>query len=195
MSITTSASQRGISDFETLSRRDFIQITSLVAGGLLAGGCGLARTQITVDRFLRISTVLTGFSDLNSRTAQTYLDALTDIPGNEKALSRLYKKGGFDDERPPRSYKEMMENLTGRRLQDDPELKAIAADVARCWYRGIYSTRKRDGAGPPTPEGKEIVADFDGSLAWRSVRYTHPVSRCGSPGDWSRAPADNGFQA
>ncbi|WP_437850274.1 sugar dehydrogenase complex small subunit [Sorangium sp. So ce363] len=160
-----------------MGRRRF----ALFLCALLAAAAGLARHVVRgraatpLDRFLALSTVLTGVGDLARDHAQIYLDCLLARPEQAAALADLYTRAGLVGDAPACP----LDDLTARGVFADARLRALADEILLFWYTGQYDAA--DG---------RALATYEGSLAWRSLPYTSAPGICGGAmGSWGEPPA------
>jgi len=172
----------------SLSRRSFLSVLlSFAVGSALTevataftifgfGRKKAAPAELTVNEFIAISAILTGFSpeELNRDLAATYLGALTGRSG-EFSLRDLYELAGFGSRVPPRGIADV-ERLGV--FASEPS-KALAEEVIYVWYSGTYTG----------PTGEAVVASHDAALAWKAIPWTTPTTYCsGALGSWAEAP-------
>jgi hypothetical protein len=188
-------------DPAAVSRRRFLQLMGVLAGGALGACAGAeqrtlfeagsrgtstpvvvfpsppaAEAQATpapeLAQFLALSVALTGVPNLDLRLAQVYWDSLT-ASGQQAALTGLLERAGLagGGEAPA------LEALQSAGLFDDPEARRLAGEITKLWYTGVYT------------QGEEpAVATFTDALAWKMLRFTKPATVCGSFGFWAIRP-------
>ena len=159
-----------------MARRQFVLILSTlaVAGAM---GCGEdERAELSpIAHFMALSSLLTGFGDLDQRHGEIYLRALRENPGSASALDDLLAKAGYGGNAPPRA----LADLARRGIFRDERLRALSDTITLWWYTGVYEGRD----GP-------AVATYTESLGWRSLPYTNAPSTCGpGMGFWAEPPA------
>lgn len=124
-----------------------------------------------LGRFLALSTLLTGFENLDPVLGQVYMDSFgADVP-----LEDLYNAAGFQGETAPQSLAE----LESRGFFNNQGLNEAAGKIMNAWYSGTYTG----------PDGSPVVATFVDALVWRAIRFTKPQTICGYPFFWEEAPA------
>ncbi|WP_437603119.1 sugar dehydrogenase complex small subunit [Sorangium sp. So ce590] len=170
---TSTASSRAI---VRMGRRRFaLFISTLLAAAGLAGHVIRGRAATPLDRFLALSTVLTGVGDLARDHAQIYLDCLLARPEQAAALEDLYARAGLAGDAPACT----LDELTARGVFADRRLRALADEILLLWYTGEYDAA--DG---------RALATYEGSLAWRSLPYASAPGTCGGAmGFWGEPPA------
>jgi hypothetical protein len=188
-----------------LSRRDFLKGAGLLlAGGLLAAcGSGVepgwqagdyyrtptpasllpspmpgAETPFPQDlaSFLALSSVLTGFDDLDPELGQVYLHSLQENPEFSGGLPRLYEGAGMIEGSAPGS----IADLESAGLFSEEASRSLADHIIELWYTGLYGQ-----------EDEQTVATFVDALAWKSITFTKPPTICGSFGFWAERPKGN----
>jgi hypothetical protein len=187
-----------------LNRRDFLRGAALLLGGGLLAACGTPteegwqagdywRTPTPashletpaagntpapegLEAFLALSSVLTGFDDLDPELGQVYLQSLQDNPEFGDGLDGLYEQAGVASGNLPDS----VEALEQAGVFEEEATRSLADKIISLWYTGIYE------------QGEEqAVATFVDSLAWKSLTFTKPLTICGSFGFWSERPKGN----
>jgi hypothetical protein len=147
---------------------------SIGAGGSPSPG----GTVLSLDQFMQLSKVLTGFNDLNdTASGRLYLDALVAQPEKAERLVELWTTGGFDSATPPTS----VADLEARGVFGDEALAELADMITANWYTGTYTTA----------DGELRVATYTNALAWRALGYrqTGPSTCGGAFGHWAIQPA------
>lgn len=125
-------------------------------------------------QFLALSTVLTGFDDLNADLGGLYLAQLQEHPSLAMKPGQLLEQLAVDPQAPP-----SLEALEQAGLfETDTPTRALIDKILEYWYTGIYD------AG----EEQQIATTVD-ALAWRSLSYTRAPSVCGPhPDYWAERP-------
>ncbi len=131
-------------------------------------------SQLGLEGFLALSSLLTGIDNLNPQVGQIYLDSLEASSQFEVSPADLYRQAGFTEAAAPRA----IEDLERRGLFAQEATRALADKIIEYWYSGVYDTA----------EGEQAVATFADALVWRAVRYTKPLTLCAAPGFWAAAP-------
>jgi hypothetical protein len=126
-----------------------------------------------LDSFLALSTVLTGFENLDPALGQVYLGSLQEDPELGGGLPGLYEQAGVLSGSPPDS----IAALESAGIFDQESTRSLADRIIELWYTGIY-----------TQGEEQVVATFVDSLAWKSLTFTKPPTICGSFGFWSARP-------
>ena len=180
-----------------LQRRRFLAGTLSAAVAAALGGCregqggrGLARagqsptaTPVAgaaapaqspeLQRFLALSTLLTGYDQLDQDAGQRYLAALQTPPSGGMTLDQLYQATGFGGSTPPASY----DALAATGALNQPAAKATAAAIAAYWYTGQVAATG------------ETVVTYRDALGWEALKFTRAPGMCGGAfGFWSAAP-------
>jgi hypothetical protein len=130
-----------------------------------------------LERFMRISRVLTGVEDLaDEGSGRRYLGALLGRADGASRLTRLWRTGGFDGPNPPAS----VADLVASGIYEQAELGQLADLITGNWYSGMFAT----------PDGEQDVATYTGALAWRALGYrpAGPSTCGGAFGHWADAP-------
>jgi hypothetical protein len=136
-----------------------------------------AARKVSLDEFMRISRVLTGFDDLSDdTTGRQYLDALQSSADGGRLLEQLWELGGFEGAESPAST----DDLAVRGLYDVPGLAELADAVTASWYSGTHVA----------PSGERRVATYTDALAWRALGYkpSGPSACGGAFGHWADRP-------
>jgi hypothetical protein len=129
--------------------------------------------SLSLEQFLALSAVLTGFNQLNPELGQVYLASLQTHPELELTPRDLYEQIEFDLESPP-----TLEAITETGVFEDEQLRPVADKILEYWYTGIY---ERDG--------EQVVATTVDSLTWKAMTFTPPLTICGpGPGFWAEEP-------
>lgn len=147
-----------------LTRREVLEYGAAgMAAIAVPGFAAESNAQRNLDTFMKVSTTLTGKSDLNPITSERIFRAM----------------GGHS-----RKYLEPLERLAGK-LGQPPSTwadadRSTAADIMRAWYLG------KVGDGP----GAEVVS-YEHSLMYDAVSGAlEPRTFCASqPGYWAEKPA------
>jgi hypothetical protein len=128
-----------------------------------------------LERFLALSSLLTGFDDLNPVLGAVYLDALRNRPDPAVTLGALYERAGFGGGAAPDS----LEALEAAGVFAEEEMSALADTILTNWYTGVYDTA----------EGEQAVATYVDALVWQAAGYLKPRTVCGPyPGFWRERP-------
>ena len=161
-----------------LSRRDFIRFCSVAAVGAsiipLIEGCTEKNIEFGNTEFMKLSSVLTGFSEteLDKTLAAAYQTSLTDFPPAKTTLKELYISLNINSNKIPSD--EEIENV----ITKNPEYKKLADTLITYWMSGIYKTK--DGMK---------VSDYEKMYAWKSTGYLIPNAQCrGDFGFWQNKP-------
>lgn len=129
---------------------------------------------LDLERFLALSSVLTGFDDLNPALGAVYLQSLQQRSDPAVTLVELYDRVGFGGPSGPQTA----EVLEATGVFEREEVSALADTIITYWYTGIY-----DNDGEPT------VATYVDALVWQAVDYLKPRTICGPfPGFWRERP-------
>lgn len=185
-----------------LTRRAFLRAGSNLATGLILAACVAPREQLTVGemarplelsnlpgpapvtpvavsevpalaQFLTLSTVLTGYDNLDPALGKVYLDSIDQSGDFEMTVDELAQAVGLPSDAPPTTA-----DLEAAGLFDDPAARSLADAILNMWYTGIYTTA----------DGEQAVATYVGALVWRAITFTKPLTVCGSPGFWAQPP-------
>jgi hypothetical protein len=131
------------------------------------GGLGL-------NEFLALSSVLTGFDDLNPTLGRVYLGAAQARQDPAATLRDLYERAGFASASPPTTT----DDLAAAGIFADKPLGTLADTIARYWYSGMI------GEGD-----HQVVVTYVDALGWRSLSYGKPATICGPySGFWRDRP-------
>lgn len=126
-----------------------------------------------LTEFLRLSTVLTGFDDLNPVLGQVYLTSL-EAAGSGATLTQLYEQAGFQPGAAPAS----VDDLAAAGIYDDKALATLADTITEYWYSGVYG-----------PQDDQRVATYVDALVWKALTFTKPRTVCGPYVDfWREQP-------
>jgi hypothetical protein len=180
-----------------LRRRRFLAATLSVAVAAALGGCREARStrllaptgqapsptpvagspapaqSPELQRFLALSTLLTGYDQLDEDAGQRYLAALQTPPPGGMPLDQLYQATGVGSSAPPASYAALA--ATG--ALDQPAAKATAQAIAAYWYTGQVAATG------------ETVVTYRDALGWEALTFTRAPGMCGGAfGFWSNTP-------
>jgi hypothetical protein len=152
-----------------------VVICSSLAGASCASPRQRAAAADSLDRFMRISRVLTGVPGLDEGLGRDYLAAFV-RDGRAHELADFWDAAGFRVS-PPAS----VSDLEARGVYREPALAAIAASVTRSWYSGVFVAM--DG-------GQRVITYVD-ALAWKALGYRSTgSSTCGGVfGHWAEKPA------
>lgn len=128
-----------------------------------------------LETFLALSSVLTGFENLNPVLGAVYLQSLRARNEPEATLTALYAAAGFTAPNPPQTVEQLE---AGGVFAQEP-LAALADTIIAYWYTGIYDS----AAGEP------VVATYVDALVWQAAEYLKPRTICGPyPGFWRERP-------
>ena len=184
-----------------LSRRRFLHVVAVAAAGALAACAEAGQTtqfgpdayattaEIAVlespqapgtarplppglDRFMRLSAVLTGVQALDPRLGAVYQQAVGRIP-DVAPLETFYEQAGLAE---PES-EITVEGLRAAGVLNAGPTQKLAREIARLWYTGTFQQ-----------DGETQVATYVDALAWKTLRFTKPASTCGSFGFWATRP-------
>jgi D-sorbitol dehydrogenase-like protein len=160
-----------------LTRRRFLLVA---CSSLVTASCAVPRERAGadgrgLDRFMRMSSVLTEVSDLDRALGRDYFEAFV-RDGRAPELADFWNAAGFDTSRPPSS----VADLDARGVYRQPPLAALAATVTRSWYSGIFVARN----------GEQRVITYVDALAWRTLGYrsSGPNTCGGAFGHWAEKP-------
>ena len=128
---------------------------------------------LDLTKFLHLSTVLTGFDDLNPVLGQVYLTSL-EAAGSGTTLTQLYQQAGFQTGATPASVDE----LAAAGIYDDEALATLADTITQNWYSGVYG-----------PHDDQRIATYVDALVWKAITFTKPRTVCGPYVDfWRERP-------
>jgi hypothetical protein len=164
--------------FPVVSRRKVLLATvaNMLAGVFMPGLSSqaiAAPAESEGDRFLRVSRVLTGKSDLDPAIAARTLDAMTardaQFATRFMALAKAVDSAGLHD----------LTDFERTAIAADPALKQTAVEIVSAWYLGVV------GEG----ETAKLVT-YEDALMFRPTRdVTAPPATGGSEfGSWSAKP-------
>lgn len=140
----------------------------------LAGAATPAPRQLGLEEFLALSSVLTGFDDLNPALGTVYLQSLQQRSDPAVTLTELYDRLGFGGPSGPQTA----EALEAAGVFEREEMSALADMIITYWYTGIYDK-----------DGEQAVATYVDALVWQAVGYLKPRTICGPfPGFWRERP-------
>jgi hypothetical protein len=126
-----------------------------------------------LEAFLALSSVLTGYDQLDPELGAIYLRSLQDNPEFGGGLEALYEQAGVAAGGQP----DGIEALEQAGVFEQEQSRALADKIITLWYTGIYD------------QGEEqAVATFVDALAWKSITFTKPPTICGSYGFWAERP-------
>jgi D-sorbitol dehydrogenase-like protein len=151
----------------------------VVCSSLASASCASSRERAVaadgLDRFMRISRVLTGVSELDEGLGRDCFAAFV-RDGRAHELVDFWDAAGFRVS-PPSSVSE----LETRGVYREPTLAAIAVSVTRCWYSGVFVTT----------DGEQRVITYVDALAWKTLGYRSAgPNTCGGVfGHWAEKPA------
>lgn len=175
---------------QTMSRRAFLRLFGILGAGAVIQACDVLPedehvaialeevaspypasniTASDVNRFLYLSTILTGFSDLNPELAHTYMQNLS----GDVSLPELYEQANF----PEQAQEFTLEQLQQSGVFEDEAMRSLLNEITNYWYTGTYQN------GDST-----VVATYTDALAWKSLDFTKPRTICGAPGFWQTNP-------
>lgn len=128
-----------------------------------------AESEFSLDQFMVLSSVLTGFTDLNPVLGRVYLQSLQNAE-TEASLAGLYEQLGFQGTALPQGV--------DNRVFEQESTRALADKLIEYWYTGIYEEN-----------GEQVVATTTEALAWQALNFTKPITVCGPyPGFWTERP-------
>lgn len=186
-----------------LTRRGFLRASGSVTTALVLAACGAPpREEVTVgemmrpvavpilpspvpatpvemggdpalEQFLALSSILTGYDNLNPVLGQVYLESIAQSSDYDMTVDELAQAMGLAD-----APSQTVADLEAAGLFDDPAAQTLADAIITMWYTGVYTTA----------EGEQQVATFVDALVWRAMAFTKPLSICASPGFWAQAP-------
>jgi hypothetical protein len=168
-----------------------------VATDLVPSGAGLA-TSDQVDAFVYLSSILTGYSPLDSTQALRYMESLRAQSGFLTGMRTLYQFAGMGSPQPPQS----IEDLNDRGVFSNAASRSMAQKIITYWYSGLDAKTNQYGLvtdGPCTraaAEGcagnqsvEQSVVTYIDALVWKTL-YTSAASVCGGTfGFWAQKPA------
>jgi hypothetical protein len=148
-------------------RKSFVAST---AAALLAGCTGgskapAAVSSAQIDDFMRLSGLLTGYSNLDPALGTIYLQNLAGSGAHASVLNGLLAAQSLDQ-------------LQRTGTFQDPNALPVVNDILSSWYTGTY-----------TGSSGRVTATWTDALAWRACTFTKPPSTCAAPGSWSKPPA------
>jgi D-sorbitol dehydrogenase-like protein len=175
---TSPCTERNERDRRGLTRRRFLVVVcSSLASASCAGRPERAVEADGLDRFMRMSRVLTAVPELDADLGRDYFAAFVH-DGRIRDLADLWDAAGFGfGVSPPASVLD----LEARGVYRDPALAATAALVTRSWYSGIFVAS----------DGEQRVITYVDALAWKTLGYRSTgSSTCGGVfGHWAEKPA------
>jgi hypothetical protein len=126
--------------------------------------------ELSLDQFMVLSMVLTGFTDLSPVLGQVYLQSLQNA-ATEITLAELYEQAGFQGV--------TLSQGIDQRIFEQESTRILADKIIEYWYTGVYE----EG-------GEQVVATTTEALAWQALNFTKPITICGPyPGFWTERPA------
>lgn len=137
---------------------------------------GESERAISLDQFLELSALLTGFDQLNRAQGQIYLQSLLSEDAGGPALNEVYTAALSENQELP----EDLQTLTDAGFFEDVGTAELADRIIEMWYTGIY-----------TADGEDHVATFVDALAWKALHFTKPLTICGEFGFWADPPLAN----
>jgi len=138
------------------------------------GDSGAAPDPQELAAFLSLSSLLTGFENLDPVLGQVYLGSIQQDPGFSGQLQGLIEQAGVQSQNPPAG----IEDLQAAGIFDQESARELADYIISMWYTGIYN------------QGEEQrVATFVDALAWKAINFTKPPTICGSFGFWAERPS------
>lgn len=163
--------------------------------------------ELSLSAFLALSSVLTGFDNLQPEVGRVYLESLQSGPDRPVTLVELYERSGFR----PESSIPGIEALEEAGVFDDEDTRELAHKIIEYWYTGVYDVYvgedangngdgngKEDGAGEGAQNGngedgedngaEQGVATYVDALVWKSMDFTKPPTICMWPQSWSADP-------
>lgn len=128
-----------------------------------------ADSDLDLEQFLLLSSVLTGFANLNPLLGRVYLQSLQST-ASEVSLAGLYQQIGFQGTTLPQGV--------DQRIFEQENTRALADKIIEVWYTGTYEEN-----------GEQVVATTTEALAWQALNFTKPLTVCGPyPGFWTKRP-------
>ncbi|MCL4295546.1 MAG: hypothetical protein KJ077_07455 [Anaerolineae bacterium] len=125
--------------------------------------------ELSLDQFMVLSMVLTGFTGLNPILGQVYRQSLQNAE-TKVTLAELYEQAGFQGPALPQGL--------DQRIFEQESTRALADKIIEYWYTGIYEEN-----------GEQVVATTTEALAWQALNFTKPLTVCGPrPGFWAERP-------
>jgi hypothetical protein len=158
------------------TRRRFLVV---VCSSLASASCAVRRESAVagdgLDRFMRISRVLTGVPALDEGLGGDYFAAFV-RDGRAPELAALWDAADFGAS-PPAS----VSDLEARGVYRESALAATAASVTRAWYSGVFVASN----------GEQRVITYVDALAWKTLGYRSagPGTCGGVFGHWAERPA------
>jgi hypothetical protein len=137
--------------------------------------------SISLEQFLAVSAVLTGFTNLDPVVGSLYLQSLEGSDEFDASLGELAERAGFGGGSAPTTVAE----LEASGIFAEEATSTLADRIIEYWYTGVYTT----------PEGEPMVATFVDSLAWKALTFTKPTTICADPGFWEKRPEAAGFRS
>ena len=161
--------------FGLTRRRFLVVVCSSLASASCAGRRERAVAVDGLDRFMRMSRVLTAVPELDADLGRDYFAAFV-RDGRTHDLADLWDAGGFGVSPPA-----FVSDLEARGVYREPALAATAALVTRSWYSGIFVASN----------GERRVITYVEALAWKTLGYRSTgSSTCGGVfGHWAEKPA------
>ncbi len=163
-----------------LRRRRFIALLAAVASaGVLAACAKGGAPNATPDpedsrRFLSLSSLLTGFDDLDATVGALYLGSIRSDAKQSATLDAIYAKAGYAKGAGPATLADLEKAGIFQKLG----MLDLTNDILQNWYSGMYLAN-----------GALTSAVWADALAWRSCTFTKPPSYCGGPAYWAKLPA------
>jgi D-sorbitol dehydrogenase-like protein len=151
-----------------------VVVCSSLASASCAGPRERAVAADGLDRFMRMSRVLTGVAELDASLGGDYFAAFV-RDGRAHELADFWDAAGFGVS-PPSS----VSDLETRGVYREPTLAAVAASVTRSWYSGVFVAT----------DGEQRVITYVDALAWKTLGYRSAgASTCGGVfGHWAEKP-------
>jgi hypothetical protein len=133
-----------------------------------------AATELSLEEFLALSAVLTGFENLDPVLGSVYLQSLQTSEQFAITVAEVYEQAGLRTDAPPTS----VEELEAIGVFEQEETRKLLDKIIEYWYTGIYET----------VEGEQAVATYVDALMWRAMLFTKPLTICGAPAFWAEPP-------
>ena len=128
-----------------------------------------------LSNFVALSTILTGFTDLERDVAGAYLRSIRADAAQSSALDDLIARSGIASSDPPKT----LAQLSAKGVFAAPESLALTSLILAHWFSGTYSQDRG-----------VVTQTWDTALAWRACTFTKPPATCGGQiGYWAKAPA------
>lgn len=126
-----------------------------------------------LEKFLALSALLTGVTNLNPGLGQIYWQSLQASDEFAVTVDDLLAQAGFGAATPPTTLAAL--EATG--IFDQETSRTVADKITELWYTGVYTDEA----------GEARVATYADALAWQTLAFTKPTTICSYPGFWSEA--------